>query len=150
VTPRERAWVRALIRDRRLDSRAAVVIVAVARDGSISNSEVRALLDVDSVQARGLLQLLVSEGVLERRGERGGAQYVIAGDLGVPARIRHTDAELDEIALALAARGPVANALLRDRTGLSSAEARSVLQRLAGRGDLVRLGERGGSRYVLP
>lgn len=150
VTPRERAWVRALIRDRRLDARAAVVIVAVARDGSISNSEVRALLDVDSVQARGLLQALVSERVLERRGERGGAQYVIAADLGVPARIRHTDAELDEIALALAAQGPVTNALLRDRTGLSSAESRSVLQRLATRGELVRLGERRGSRYVLP
>jgi ATP-dependent DNA helicase RecG len=150
VTPRERAWVRSLIRDRRLDPRAAVVVVAVAREGSISNSEVRALLDVDSVQARALLQLLVSETVLERKGERGGAQYVIAPELGVPARIRHTDAELDELAMSLAAQGPVTNALLRDRTGLDNAESRAVLQRLAGRGDLVRLGERRGSRYVLP
>jgi hypothetical protein len=93
VTPRERAWVRTLIQDGRLDARAAVVVIAVARQGSISNSDVRSLLEVDSVQARAVLQGLVTEGVLIRQGERGGSQYLIAPDLGVPARIRHTDAE---------------------------------------------------------
>lgn len=150
VTPRERAWVRGLIHDGRLHARAAVVVVAVAREGSISNSDVRALLDVDSVEARTILQTLVSEGVLVRQGERGGAQYLIAPDLGVPARIRHTDAELEAIAIALAGRGPVTNALLRDRTGLDSHEARAVLRRLVEDGQLVQLGERRGTRYVLP
>ena len=122
----------------------------VARAGSIGNSEVRTLLDVDSVEARTILQTLVGEGVLARQGERGGAQYLIAPDLGVPARIRHTDAELDALALSLAGRGPVTNALLRERTGLGSHEARAVLRRLVDRGQLVQLGERRGTRYVLP
>ena len=150
VTPRERAWVRGLIHDGRLDARAAVLVVAVAREGSIGNSEVRTLLDVDSVEARTILQTLVGEGVLIRQGERGGAQYLVAPDLGVPARIRHTDAELDAIAMSLAGRGPVTNALLRERTGLGSHEARAVLRRLVDRGQLVQLGERRGTRYVLP
>jgi ATP-dependent DNA helicase RecG len=149
VTPRERAWVRGLVQGGRLDARAAVVVVAVAREGSISNSDVRALLDVDSVEARTILQTLVSEGVLVRQGERGGAQYLIAPDLGVPARIRHTDAELEAIALALAGRGPVTNALLRERTGLHSQEARAVLRRLVDSGQLEQLGEKRGTRYVL-
>lgn len=150
VTPRERAWARGLIQDGRLDARAAVVVVAVAREGSIGNSDVRTLVDVDSVEARTILQTLVSEGVLVRQGERGGAQYLIAPDLGVPARIRHTDAELDAIALSIAGRGPVTNALLRERTGLGSHEARAVLRRLVERGQLAQLGERRGTRYVLP
>jgi ATP-dependent DNA helicase RecG len=149
VTPRERAWVRGLIQNSRLDPRAAVVIVAAAREGAVSNSDVRGLLDVDSVEARTILQTLVGEQVLIRRGERGGAQYLIAPGLGVPARIRHTDAELDAIALSLAGRGPVTNALYRERTGLNSHEARAVLRRLVDRGELMQLGERRGTRYVL-
>jgi predicted HTH transcriptional regulator len=85
VTPRERAWVRDLIDGGRLDARAAIVVVAVAREGAIGNSEVRSLLDVDSVEARSVLQTRVAEGVLVQQGERGGAQYLIAPDLGVPA-----------------------------------------------------------------
>jgi ATP-dependent DNA helicase RecG len=150
VTPRERAWVRGLIHDGRLDARAAVIVVAVAREGSIGNSDVRALLDVDSVEARSVLQALVTEGVLVRRGERGGSQYLIAPDLGVPARIRHTDAELDGIALGLARQGPVTNALLRERTGLDRLQARAVLKRLVDRKDLVQVGEKRGTRYLLP
>ena len=150
VTPRERAWVRGLVHGGRLDARAAIVVVAVAREGSIGNSEVRSLLDVDSVEARSILQTLVAEGVLVQQGERGGAQYLIAPDLGVPARIRHTDPELDAIAIALAQQGPVTNSLLRERTGLDRQEARAVLRRLVDRGALVQLGEKRGTRYVLP
>jgi ATP-dependent DNA helicase RecG len=150
VTPRERAWVRGLIQTRRLDARAAVVVVAVARQASISNSDVRVLLDVDSVRARTILQSLVAEGVLVREGERGGAQYVVAPGLGVPARIRHTDAELDAMAITLSQQGPVTNALLRDRSGLDRIEARAVLRRLVDRGELIQVGEKRGTRYVLP
>jgi ATP-dependent DNA helicase RecG len=150
VTPRERAWVRELIHSGRLDARAAVIVVAVAREGAVGNSEVRSLLDVDSVQARSILQALVAEGVLVQQGERGGAQYLIAPDLGVPARIRHTDAELEGIALSLAQHGPVTNAQLRERSGLDRQEARAVLRRLVDRGELVQLGAKRGTRYVLP
>lgn len=150
VTARERAWVRGLVQQGRLDGRAAAVVVAVARHGSITNGAVRTLLNVDSVQARSLLQSLVSVGVLIRRGERGGAEYNIAPDLGVPARIRHTDEELDEVALGLARIGHVTNALLRERTGLDRQDALRVLQRLVERGQLHQVGSRRGARYQLP
>ncbi len=150
VTPRERAWVRGLIQAGRLEPRAATVVVSVAREGSITNGDVRSLLDIDSVQARSILQDLVTEGVLVQRGERGGSQYLIAPDLGVPARIRHTDTELDQIALELASQGPITNAALRDRTGLDRSEALKVLRRLVDRGQLVQRGERRGTRYHVP
>lgn len=150
VTARERAWVRNLVQQGRLDGRAAMVVVAVARDGSITNSAVRSLLNVDSVQARSLLQSLVSVGVLIRRGERGGAEYNIAPDLGVPARIRHTDEELDQVAISMAHIGPVTNALLRERTGLDRQNALKVLQRLVDRGQLRQVGSRRGARYEVP
>ena len=150
VTPRERAWARELISDGRLDARSAVVVVEVAREGTVSNSDVRTLLDLDSVQARSILQDLVTAGVLVQQGERGGAQYLIAPDLGVPARIRHTDAELDAIAIELARDGAVTNARLRERTGLDRQEARAVLRRLVDRGELLQLGEKRGTRYETP
>ncbi len=150
VTPRERAWVRGLVQSGRVDARAAVVLVAVARDGTTSNSAVRALLSVDSVEARSILQTLVAEGLLIQLGERGGAQYLIAPELGIPARIRHTDDELDAMALSLAQDGPVTNAVLRERSGLDRHEALAVLRRLVDRGDLIQVGEKRGTRYVAP
>lgn len=150
VTARERAWVRSLIQAGRLDAQAALVVVAVAREGAIGNSEVRSLLDVDSVEARSILQSLVAEGVLVQYGQRGGTQYLIADDLGVPARIRYTDNELDAMALDLARRGAVTNSRLRQSTGLDRTEARRVLRRLVDQGELVQLGTKRGTRYQLP
>ena len=92
--------------DRRLSS-------SVAREGAVTNGDVRTLLAVDSVEARSMLQSLVSQGILVRQGERGGSEYLLARDIGVPARIRHTDAELDEIALTMATDRPLTNAGLR-------------------------------------
>lgn len=74
VTPRERAWVRTLITDARLDPRSALVVVTIARQGGMT-------------------------------------------------RIRHTDAELDAVAIAQAERGRLTNTTLRAETGLSAAEA---------------------------
>jgi ATP-dependent DNA helicase RecG len=147
VTARERAWIRSLIRGGRLDGRAAMVVVAVAREGAITNGGVRKLLDVDSVEARSLLQNLVNHDLLVREGERGGSEYRIAPNLGVPARIRHTDDELDQLAVELAAAGPITNASLRERTGLDRQEALKVLRRLVDRGQLRQVGERRGARY---
>lgn len=149
VTPRERAWVRGLIDDDRLDPRSSLVLVEIARNGSATNGQVRDLLDVDSVVARSILQGLVREGILVQIGERGGAEYRVDSSVSVPARIRHTDAELDQIALDIAAEAPLTNARLRQETGLDAAQARKVLRRLVERGDLVQRGSRRGTRYEL-
>jgi ATP-dependent DNA helicase RecG len=150
VTPRERAWVRELVRAGRLDPRGAAIVVAVARHGETSNSDVRSMLDIDSVAARSLLQTLVSSGVLVRRGQRGGARYVLAPEIGIPTNIRHTDAELDEIALRLARAGAVTNAQLRAETGIDRQLALRTLRRLADAGKLVQHGTKRGTSYRLP
>ncbi len=150
VTARERAWVRGLIDDDQLDPRSALVLVEVARNGSATNGQVRELLDVDSVVGRSILQGLVREGILVQVGERGGAEYRIDPSLSVPARIRHTDAELDQIALDMAAETPLSNALLRTETDLDAAQSRKVLRRLVERGELVQRGSRRGTRYEVP
>lgn len=150
VTPRERAWVRELVQKGQLDGRAAMVVVGIARDGSITNGEVRSMLNVDSVQARSLLQSLVSVGVLIQRGERGGSTYHLAPNVGVPARIRFADEELEETALRMARDEPLTNAMFRSRTGLDRQDVLRVLRRLVDRGELVQIGERRGTRYALP
>lgn len=150
VTPRERAWVRELVRSGQVDPRGAAIVVAVARHGDTSNSEVRSLLDIDSVEARSLLQSLVSSGVLTQRGERGGARYELAPEIGIPTNIRHTDAELDEVALQLARSGPVTNARLRAETGADRQAALRVLRRLVDAGALIQRGAKRGTRYELP
>lgn len=147
VTPRERAWVRGLMEDDRLDPRSSLVLVEIARIGRATNGQVRDLLDVDSVVARSILQGLIREGILVQIGERGGAEYRIDSSVAVPARIRHTDAELEQLALDMAAEAPLTNALLRMETGLDAAQARKVLKRLVERGELVQRGSRRGTRY---
>lgn len=150
VTPRERAWVRSLVEEGRLDGRAASVVVAVARHGAITNGGVRSLLDIDSVDARSLLQSLVGAGILVRYGERGGSEYHVAPDLGIPVRIRHTDEELDQVALSLARRGSATNALLREQTGIDRQEALRILRRLVERHQLRQIGAKRGTRYEMP
>lgn len=149
VTTRERAWIRSLVRARRIDARAGMVLVEVARRGAVANTDVRSLLSVDSVEARSILQSLVDAGVLERRGERGGSAYHLAPDLGVPARIRHTDDEVEALIVRFARQGPITNALVRQRTGLDRQAALAALRRLVAAGRLVQVGERRGTRYEL-
>lgn len=149
VTPAERAWIRQLVADDRIDGRSGAVVVHAAREGSVTNGDVRELLNVDSVEARALLQRLVSSGVFERRGERSGAQYVIAPNLSVPTRVRFSDDELDAEVLEMAReQGQVTNADVRAATGLDRSGALEVLVRLVQAGHLVRRGERRGARYV--
>lgn len=131
--------------DDRLDPRSSLVLVEIARNGSATNGQVRDLLDVDSVVARSILQGLVREGILVQVGERGGAEYRVDSSVSVPARIRHTDVELEQIALNIAAEAPLTNTRLRKETGLDAVQARKVLKRLVERGDLVQRGSRRGT-----
>ncbi len=150
VTPLERAWVRQLIDREQLDARSAPVVVQAARQGSITNSDVRALLGIDSVDARHVLQRLVVEGVFLQRGERAGTEYVVAASAGAPVHIHRSEEELVQIVLSLAEEGPITNALVRERTGLDRLAALRLIQRLVADGRLVQEGERRGTRYARP
>jgi len=148
VTARERAWIRGLVVAGKLDGRSAPVVVAAARDGKVTNGQVRAVLGLDSTEARRILQVLVETGVFVQHGARGGAEYRLAPGLGSTARMRHTDDELRELVVALADRGPITNALVRDRIGLDRHDALTILQRLVADGELRMIGSRRGSKYV--
>jgi hypothetical protein len=84
--------------------------------------------------------------VLVRRGQRGGARYELAPEIGIPTNIRNTDAELHQMALQLVRTGTVTNARLRAETGID----RQLLRCLVDAGKLVQRGSKRGTRYELP
>ena len=150
VTPQERAWISEI--EQRGDIRSAdrILLLHAARGEVLTNASVRELLDVDSVHARNALQRLRDQGYLAQSGERGGASYVLAKDLGPPAGLRLDQAELDQVVLTLAGEGRITNEGVRERIGLDRARVLSLLTRLVEDGRLVRHGQRRGTYYTLP
>lgn len=150
VAPEERAWVRELETRGELEPSDRVLLVHAARGRNLTNSTAREILNVDSVQARASLHRLRDAELLIQRGRRGGTQYLLAPDLSPPSGLRLSEGELDQMVLDLAEDQPVTNSLVRERTGLDRHEALSLLQRLVDEGELVQVGERRGTRYLLP
>jgi ATP-dependent DNA helicase RecG len=150
VSPSERAWLRELLSRGEIEAPDRMVLVQAARGAALTNRHVRELLNVDSVQARRVLQRLRTLGHLRQTGERGGARYTLGSSLVPPAGLRLDRHELEEVVLGLTAHGPIANADVRRATGLSATESRSVLSGLVDEGKLERTGARRGTRYALP
>ncbi len=125
------------------------ILIEAARGKELTNSAVRALLDVDSSTARQILQRLHKTGLLEQAGQRRGTRYRIALNLGWPAQVGLNHAELREEVLRMAEDTPVTNAILRDRLSLSRAEAVRLLNGLVADDLLALRGSKRGSHYVL-
>lgn len=149
VTAQERAWVREIERRGEIEPGDRILLVHAARGEVLTNQAVRRITGVDRVEAMRALQRLRDAGFLLQEGERGGSTYRLAGSLNPPAGLRMTNAELRELVLTLAADGAVTNALVRTRTGLDRAGTLRVLDELVRDGQLCRVGERRGTRYVL-
>ena len=150
VTPRERAWVSELERRGSLAAADRLVLVHAARGVELTNSVVRDILGVDSVQARQALQRLRDARLLTQFGQRGGATYVASDELGAPAGLRLSDDEIDALVLALAREGPLTNTAVRERLTVDRLHALRLLSRLVTAGQLVRHGQRRGTYYTLP
>ena len=150
VAPAERAWLLELEQRGEVSPQERVVLVHAARNESLTNSYVRDILSVDSVDARSLLQRLRDGGFLSQSGTKGGAVYRLAGDLAPPAGLRLGPEQLADLIEELAQDRPVTNALVREHTGLDRAEAIRLLNDLVRQGRLVQVGSRRGTRYVLP
>jgi ATP-dependent DNA helicase RecG len=150
VSARERAWVLELERRGRIEPQDRLLLVHAARGQVLTNSRVRHLLGDDRVEALNRLQRLRAAGLLIQSGDRGGATYILAADLVPPDEVRISPADLGGITLALAAKGPVTNAVLRGETGIDRITAFQTLDRLVRTGQLVKVGERRGARYLLP
>ncbi|MDF9877127.1 ATP-binding protein [Cellulosimicrobium cellulans] len=150
VTPQERAWLAEVELRGEIRNPDRVLLLHAARGELLTNTSVRELLGVDSTHARSALHRLRDLGYLRQSGQRGGASYALARELGPPAGLQLDAAELEQLVLAMAAEGPLTNESVRMRTGLDRAQALSVLSRLVESGALRRVGERRGTSYVLP
>ncbi|MGE5282528.1 MAG: ATP-binding protein [Chloroflexota bacterium] len=150
VTTQERAWVREIEARGEIEPMDRILLVHAARGEELTNSRVRELAHVDRFAATHALRRLCDAGFLLQRGQRGGTAYVLEGDLEPPAGLRLERDELKKLVCSIAQEGPVKNADVRGRTGLDRLDALSLLNELVGEGRLVRVGQRRGSRYVLP
>jgi ATP-dependent DNA helicase RecG len=150
VAPSERAWVREVEQRGLIETLDRILLVHAARGEVLTNSRVRKLLSVDADPARIALHRLRDAGFLVQRGKRGGSTYVLHRSLEPPAGLRLGRKELENLIFEMAREGPLANADVRNRTGLDRGETLDLLTRLVKRGRLVRVGERRGTRYVIP
>jgi ATP-dependent DNA helicase RecG len=150
VTATERAWMHELERRGALRGTDRIAVVHAARGEVLTNKYLREILSIDADKAREILHRLRDQGLLEQRGQRGGASYRLSGSLRPPAGLRLSPDELDATVLQLAETRSIANADVRSATGLDRAEARALLDRLVKRGLLNRTGQRRGTKYNRP
>jgi len=155
--PEERAWLREVVASGSIEDRDRVILVHARRGEVLSNSRVRELLGVGRDGATNALRRLVSAGLLERSGQRGGTRYQLVGDLAPPAGLRLPREELLAVIVEMARESEeltyatvVSNSTVRNRLGLDSVVVLSLLNELVEAGRLRRIGQRRGTRYVLP
>lgn len=147
--PEERAWVREIVERGTIGDRDRVLLVHARRGEVLTNQRARELLRTSRDGAMHALRRLVEAGLLVRSGERGGTRYQLAAGLAPPAGLRLTREDLKRLVLDMASGGPVTNKSVRERTGLDRQDALLIFEELVREGQLVRLGERRGTRYVL-
>lgn len=150
VTAAERAWVGEIESRGHLRPRDRMLLVHAAHGRVLTNASARELLGVDSTHARAALQRLRDAQLLVQEGAKSGARYRLSAALAPPPGLRLSRADLRGLVLDLAQEGPVTNGQLRERLSLDRLEALRLLTEMVDTGDLVRLGERRGTRYMLP
>lgn len=133
-----------------IEDKDRVLLVHARRGEILTNQRARELLGSGRDGAAAALRRLVDAGLLVRSGRTAGTQYRLVESLAPPAGLRLTKEELSRIALDMAVEGPITNQLVRERTGLDRVDALALFEHLVRAGKLVRLGERRGTRYVLP
>jgi ATP-dependent DNA helicase RecG len=151
ITPDERAWVLSIEAEGQIQRADRLLLVRAARGHRVTNAVARDALNIDSAAARAALQRLCDAGLLVRHGARGGSYYVLAPHLGGRAAPHVSTEEAERLVLTYAEHlGPISNQRVRDLTDLDERQALALLQRLVDRGELVRVGDRRGTRYVKP
>jgi ATP-dependent DNA helicase RecG len=146
--PEERAWLREVVARGTIEDRDRVLLVHARRGEVLSNNRARELLGIGRDGATAALRRLVQAGLLERSGRRGGTRYQLARDLAPPAGLRLGRDELLRVIVEMAKHEPVTNGTIRNRTGLDSVDVLSLLNQLVESGELRRVGERRGTRYI--
>ncbi len=146
------------------DQRQLVLDLAAA--GPLTNESVRFLLAVDADAARAVLNTLVDEGLLHKRGATKGTRYelpdgaaerwttptpglVTSSFQPEEVRLQVSETDAGQLVLELAGHGAVTNEAVRQLLGVHSEEARRVLTALTDEGLLERRGATKGTNYVL-
>lgn len=145
-TAEDRLWA-SQFNDLDLTVDARMALVFARRHGAIKNEDLRKLRGLDRDTSRGVLQDLVTRGLLEQLGERRGARYV----LGAVARRTHviaSDQRLRVILRHARRQGGIANADVRGLLHVDRPAARKLLYELVAAGALESVGERRGRRYI--
>jgi ATP-dependent DNA helicase RecG len=152
ITPRERVWVAEHERRGQISAADKLLLVHAARGNELTNRSARFVLKTaDPGIARKALKRLRDAGLLEQRGERGGSAYYLTDSISPPAAFKLSPKQLaDMVLVAAATDGQLTNERVRDLTGLDRQQAISLLRSLVKEGRLVQVGERRGTRYLLP
>ena len=123
-------------------------MVFAHRNGAVTNEDLRTLRALETRESRGILQALVSRGLLTPVGRGRGTRYV----LGEIARASPRRADLQqriEVVVAHARRtGSVANREVRGLLAIERGEALAILDVGVAQGLLEAVGERRARRYL--
>lgn len=150
ATSEERAWVREVEARGEIEPRDRVLLVAARRGETLTNSRARDLLDVGRDEATRALRRLTKAGLVDKQGATAGTTYTLKRSLRPPAGLRLTKDELLDTIERMALEEPLTNAKVRAATGLQRNEVLGLLDQLVREERLVRVGERKGTRYLLP
>lgn len=140
ISSHERGWLAELQRRGALRSRDRLLLLTALRDGRLTNTRAREVLQVDSVQARSSLRRLRDAGLLVQHGTKRRAYYTL-GKIG-------PDRSLETVVMEAAQTQDLTNERVRELTGLDRVGARSLLRRLVEEERLTQEGERRGTRYI--
>jgi ATP-dependent DNA helicase RecG len=141
VSAHERGWLAELERQGKLRQGERLLLLTVLREGRITNARARDALQIDSVQARSTLRRLRDSGLLNQHGAKRRAYYTL-GTIG-------PDRSNERVVLDAARSEDLTNTRVRELTGLDRVGSRNLLRRLVEEDDLIQIGERRGTRYVL-
>jgi ATP-dependent DNA helicase RecG len=145
-------WLNAVAAALPISDRQRLALLYLRSSERMTNSDYRRLHRVDSRLAARELQELVALGVIEMRGVRGGAHYVLALPAAIPQpRKESAGLGVEEILSYVRREGFITNRQCRELLGIDSRErVRRLLGSLVDEGRLERLGQRRGAKYVLP
>lgn len=148
VQPQERAWIAEVEHRGQIRGEDRLVLLHAARGEVLTNTSVRELLAVDSMHARAGLSRLRDLGYLTQHGERGGATYSLAKELGPPPGLQLDPGQLHDVIWNLVLEnGRITNEDVRRQTGLDRARVLTLLNSMVRSGVLERHGQRRGAFY---
>jgi ATP-dependent DNA helicase RecG len=141
VSAEERGWLAEFTRQGVLGDQERRLLLALLRQGRITNGQARDALAEDSTSARARLRRLRDAGLLVQHGTRGRAYYTLGSFAP-----RRSD---EQVVLEAARQARLTNERVRELTGLDRVAARALLRRLVDEGRLVQEGQRRGTTYRL-